>query len=170
MALPTPPAAPVPVGTSEADRGKERLLNLLTKEGRLAPEVASKFISHQGLEAISDFASLFGEQDYSSGLAEAAKEAGIEDRISVSRLRTSWQLARAELVSALHKRGTVDNVDLEEPLPPEVQRSQIQAFVDMYHLRLEPSSMPCDSLLARLFREFCRGQPQPSRSQEGPNQ
>ena len=137
-----------------------RLTKLLTSEARVAPAVADHMTNTMGMESVSDFVSFFDLSTYQDGVQTDVLDnipAFRGDKIQRSRLRSAWELARAEFSRALLKTNNIENAaEWDAPLDPDVQLKQEQAFKGLHRLRLEPDATPCDTLFARLFREFKR--------------
>jgi hypothetical protein len=145
---------PVPPASSDA---AVRLRALLLTEARVDARIHAHLTTKLGLESVADLASLWTEEEQVSGVQEVLQEAGLEsDRLQRSRLRTALQLARAELQSTVTKRSSIDAIDLDRPLEPEVQKQQEDRFYSLYRLKLTPEVAPSDALFGRIYRELRR--------------
>ena len=112
-----------------------------------------------GLEAITDFASVFTDKDYEEKtevlILNKVPDAK-DDHIALSRLRSAWVLARAELtrVAAIRSKGAADE-DWDSPLPEEVEKVRAEAFDTLYPGQaFEADETPTPPLIGRWFREF----------------
>ena len=142
-----------------ADEGITRLKNLLVREARLASEVVDYIMGPLKLECTADLAGFFSESDYSQGVvAEILDHTPMKgDRLQRSRLRTAWELCRADLKLALQTKATGEvEVDWDRPLDPDLQKTQEKTFFGIYNLKFEPASYPSDALFGRVYREFRR--------------
>ena len=109
---------------------------------------------------VSDFVSFFDLSTYQDGVQTGALDnfpSFRKDKIQQSRLRSAWEFAGSEFSRALLKTSNIENAaEGDAPQDPDVQHKQEQAFKGLHRLRLEPDATPCDTLFARLFREFKR--------------
>ena len=143
-----------------SEEGSVRLKTLLLREARCAEPVVDYMINIMKMDAIADFASFFSETDYLAGVvAEILDKTSCKgDPLQRSRLRTAWELCRAELKQALTKKSTGDPSDSnwDSPLDPDLQRNREATFTKLHNLRFEPHVCPSDALFGRLYREFKR--------------
>ena len=111
-----------------------------------------------GLASLADFASVFTQADYEESCATLVK--GIEDHkddfLAVSRTRTAWMLARAELQKACEAKTTIAaDEDWDAPLPDDVEATREAEFNRAYDgLSFDTDSTPTAHIIGRFFREF----------------
>jgi hypothetical protein len=142
-----------------SEEGVIRLRSLLSKDAKVTDSVVDYMLNVLKMEGTADFASYFTEADYITGVVTEIldKTPAKGDALQRSRLRTAWELCRAELKQAITKKSTGDSEsNWDTPLDPEVQKTQEQQFSKLYNLRFEPHACPSDALFARLYREFRR--------------
>ena len=115
------------------------------------------------MDSVSDFVHYFTDATFHAGVQDEILDQIPEhkdNKIMRGRLRTAWEIGRAELTKSLAKLGNLESVeDLDALLDPAVQASQQGTFIGIYNLKLDPEVTPCDTLFARVYREMKRGQP-----------
>ena len=112
-----------------------------------------------GLEAISDFASVFTEKDYEDKCETAivAKTADKDNVVALGKLRTAWIMARADLNKAATAvaLGSADNMDWDEPLKEHEEEKRKSEFDGAYDaLAFLAESTLAATIVARFYREF----------------
>jgi hypothetical protein len=144
------------------DDGGLKLRKLLETDARVDPAIAAYMSTALKMDSVSDFVNYFSEDTFHAGVQDEILdniEAHKNDKIMRGRLRTAWEIGRAELTKSLAKMGNLESVeDLDALLDPSVQTSQQRTFLSVYNLKLDPEVTPCDTLFARVFREMKRGQ------------
>ena len=107
-----------------ASENTARLRRLLQTEARVDPRLIEYMVDTLGMDSITDFANHFTQTDYQDGVQTEILDKMPDlqaSRIQRGRLRTAWELARAEFTHALLKvRSSPDEVELDAPLAPEV--------------------------------------------------
>ena len=112
-----------------------------------------------GFASISDFASAFTEADYAEGVKAkiAEKVPSAKDDIrAISRLRTAWKMASAELSKAVKRRiEGAPEADWDQPLDDTIELQRQQDFQAAYGgLVFDTESTPGSNIIGRMFREF----------------
>ena len=82
------------------DESLARLRRPLCQEARVSPDVCSFVIDNLKSESVSDFAGLFDSSTYQEGVKTqiiALVASADKDLIQLSRCRTAWEMARADL-------------------------------------------------------------------------
>ena len=140
--------------------GLTRLITLLTRDAKVDKTVQEYITTTLQLESVADFSSLFTAVDYAKGVQEIILDQIPAHKTSIlqlARLRTAWQLASADMSSALKRKGESTSAEeLDAPLDQELRKAQDDEFCKLHNLTFEPEVTPAEGLYARLFREFRR--------------
>ena len=135
-------------------------LSQLLNRNRLS-EAMSDHLLKLGIESLSDFVGLVDSQSYESELKTLIvdKSACKDDLVQLSRVRNAWKEAHMTVEKSRKRRieGIVD--DCDDPLDSGTQETLLKTFNTMYGVTLNMHMMPSDTLLGRVYREFCRGAP-----------
>ena len=133
------------------------------------PQACIQFITQEspglGLGSISDFASIFTDDDYAQGVKNeiAVKVESEKDNLrTVARLRTAWQMAKAELTKACKRRiEGGPETDWDTPLDDTAESQRRKDFEAAYGgMIFDTESTPGAALIGRWFREFRSSQRQ----------
>ena len=112
------------------------------------------------MESIADFANFYTLETHEPKLAEEVARAGLMDNpLQISRLRSAWQLARAELPNAMESLSQAQSSsspsDLDDPLSEELEAKRPRAFNEACGgFILENDSMPLAHVTGRVCREL----------------
>ena len=109
------------------DDGGLKLRKLLETDARVDPAIAAYMSTTLKMDSVSDFVHYFSEDTFHVGVQDEILdhiEAHKNDKIMRGRLRTAWEIGRAELTKSLSKMGNLESVeDLDALLDPTVQSS-----------------------------------------------
>ena len=112
-----------------------------------------------GLEAVSDFASIFKETDYEDkcGTVIVDNTTDKDNVLALGRLRTAWTMARADLNKAATAvaTGSTEHTDWDEPLKEHEETKRKTEWDAAYDaLTFSEESTPAATIIARFYREF----------------
>ena len=114
----------------------------------------------RGMESIADFAICYILDNHAATLAEEVHKAGLTcSPLQVSRLRSAWQLARAELPKAMGARSqaqsSTSSSGLGDPFHEESEAKRAKSFGEACDgFTFEADSMPLARIAGRIYREL----------------
>ena len=112
------------------------------------------------MEGIAACANFYILDIHEAKLAEEVDRASLMgNSLQVSRLRPTWQLARAELYKAMESLSQAQSSsspsDLDDPLDEEPEAKRAKSFGEAYDgFTFESDSMPLARIIGRIFREL----------------
>ena len=117
-------------------------------------------LAQRGIESIADFAIFDTLDSHEAKIAEEVSRAGLMDNpLQVSRLRSAWQLARAELSKAMESlsnaQSPTSSSDLDDPLDEEAEAKRAKGFGEAYDgFLFESDSVTLARTISRVYREL----------------
>jgi len=133
---------------------------LLVKDLQIDEPVVKFITETLALTSLSDFAGAFNQATYQDSCKTDIidKVDGARDSlVQLSRVRTAWELSRADLDAALKRKSSNSAAEMDEPLD-ETMRTEINAnFEKIYAFKISDELTPSATLMGRLFRELKNG-------------
>ena len=151
--------APLPEGLNRPNESHYQLSCLLHR-AKVDETIILHLVAKVGLESISDFANFWSVEEAEAKIPAMVDDAGMMGQpVQVARLRSAWQLARAELSKAMESLSTAQSpsssADLDDPLDEAAEKQRAETFSKAYDgLTFESDSMPLARLIGRLYREL----------------
>ena len=148
------------MATANPEEEKRSLIKLLT-QAQVAAEVQTFITDTLTLTRTADFAKYWTKDTYEQGVHDDVVnklDHLSNPRIQTARMRLAWETANAT-VNLVTAAGTSSRppVDWDAPLDPDDKKQQLDDFVNIYHLTLDPEVSPNDNMFGRNYKEFKRG-------------
>ena len=142
-----------------------KCLEEILKDNKVNDRVSKHLITGLQMESIPDFVKFVPAATYEvawENVLKAIKDPPLGDALGIqcSRVRQAWEAATDAKSNADSSKGALSDADWEAPLPEHTIKDLREAWLRRYAdhqwgIRLQPA----DSLIARLWREYHKGQP-----------
>ena len=142
-----------------------KCLEEILKENKVNDRVIKHLVTGLQMESIPDFVKFVPAATYEEAwekVLTAIKDPPLGDALGIqcSRVRQAWEAATDAKSNADSAKGALSDADWEAPLPEHTIKDLREAWARRYAdhqwgIRLQPA----DALIARLWREYNKGQP-----------
>ena len=152
-------SAPMPASLNDPKASHYQLACLLWRV-KCDEGLILHLCGERGMESISDFAIFYILESREAKLAEELARAGpMDNPLQIARLRSAWQLARAELSKAMGNLAQAHSLssssDLDDPLSQELEAKRAKSFGEAYDgFSFEADSMPLARIIGRAYHEL----------------
>ena len=124
----------------------------------VAEDQSKAFLAHHGMQTLEDFIYSVTSDKWETELKALLQQvpATKDNAITLARFRAAYTAGKAALSHSVLL--SVKATEVDEPLPDSTLKALQQDWEKTYSFKMEPWLEPSETLRARVFREFKKGQ------------